>query len=40
MTDEKLFREYYNPHDPFRRPRETEALRDEIRRRVDAARKQ
>ncbi len=38
MTDRELFREYYHPRDRFRRPAETDALREEIRRRVDAAR--
>ena len=40
VSDKELFREYYHPRDPLRRPCETDALREEIRRRVDVARKQ
>lgn len=34
MTDKELYREYYSG-DPLRRIEVTDALRDEIRRRVD-----
>jgi hypothetical protein len=37
LTDKELFREYYEG-DPMRRPVESDALREEIRRRVDAVR--
>lgn len=39
MTDRELFREYYHPCDWARRPAETDRLREEIRRRVGAAKK-